>query len=73
VTAKVNYLAYVETTTPKYRIFCILTKQTYSVTMLATDSKKTAVMAKLVLSCRFQYDNTVYGVVLNISSDCNLL
>jgi hypothetical protein len=32
VTVQVNYLAYVEATTPKYRGLCVLTRQTYSVT-----------------------------------------
>jgi hypothetical protein len=39
VTVQVNYLAYVETYSPKYRVFCILIRQTYSVTSLTTDSQ----------------------------------
>jgi hypothetical protein len=31
-TVQVNYLANVETDTPKYRVFCVPTKKTYSVT-----------------------------------------
>jgi hypothetical protein len=37
VTVEVNYLACVETTTPKHRIFCFCTRKTCSVTTLATD------------------------------------
>jgi hypothetical protein len=36
VTVQVNYPAYVETNAPKYRVFCILSKKTYSITTLAT-------------------------------------
>jgi hypothetical protein len=39
VNVKVNHLAYAETATPKRRVFCILTRQTYSLTTLATDSQ----------------------------------
>jgi hypothetical protein len=35
-TVQVNYLAYVEMNTPKYRVFCSLTRKTYSLTTLAT-------------------------------------
>jgi hypothetical protein len=31
VAEQVNYLAYVETNTPKYRVICLLTKKTHSV------------------------------------------
>jgi hypothetical protein len=34
VTVQVNYLAYVERNTPKYSVFFILTRETYSVTAL---------------------------------------
>jgi hypothetical protein len=36
VTVQVNYLAYVVMNTPKYRVFCVLTKKIYSITVLAT-------------------------------------
>lgn len=39
VTVKVNYMVYVETITPRYRVFWVITKQTYSVTTLTTDSQ----------------------------------
>jgi hypothetical protein len=41
VPVKVNCLAYVETTTPKYTVFYIFIRKTYTVTTLATDSQIT--------------------------------
>jgi hypothetical protein len=38
-TLQVNYLAYVETNTPVYRVSCFRSRQTYSVTTFATDSQ----------------------------------
>jgi hypothetical protein len=49
---QVNYLAFVETITPKYRVFCVLT-----VTTLATKSDA-VVTAKLLLNCRFHHKDT---------------
>jgi hypothetical protein len=39
VTVQVNCLQHVETNTPKYRVFCVLIRKSYSVTILATDSQ----------------------------------
>jgi hypothetical protein len=39
VTVLVNYLAYAETNTPRYRVFRAVTRQTYSATTLATGSQ----------------------------------
>jgi hypothetical protein len=36
VTVQVNYLTCVETGTPKYRVFCVLTRKAYYITTLAT-------------------------------------
>jgi hypothetical protein len=46
VTVQVSYLSYVEATTPNYGVFCVPTRQTYSVTTLATDSQ----MLRLLLN-----------------------
>jgi hypothetical protein len=46
MTVKVNYLAYVETATSRYGVFCLLTRQPYSVTTLTTDNQ----MLQLLLS-----------------------
>jgi hypothetical protein len=39
VTVQVNCLAYVEMNAPKCSFFCVLTRKTYSVTTIATDSQ----------------------------------
>jgi hypothetical protein len=44
VTVKVNYIVYVETSTLRYRVFWVITKQTYSVTTFATDSQMLQLM-----------------------------
>jgi hypothetical protein len=36
MTLQVNYLAHVETNAPKYRVFCVLSTEAYSITALAT-------------------------------------
>jgi hypothetical protein len=61
VTVKVNYLDYVETTAPKYRVFCVLTRQTYSVTTFATDKQ----MLPLVLNYFRTVSLTIETPLLN--------
>jgi hypothetical protein len=53
VTVKVNYLEYVETNTPKYRFFCLLTKQTYCMTTLATDRQMLLVVVNYFRTVAF--------------------
>jgi hypothetical protein len=56
VALQVNYLVYAETNSPKYRIFCVLSKKTCSVTALDLESNA-VITVKLHLNCRFYYKN----------------